>query len=147
MKTIKDYPKELDEKTLDRLFDKVSVGLPSECWEWIASTNQDGYGQFWVEDERYRAHRLMYSLINGGVSKGKVLDHLCRNTACVNPFHLEEVSQRANIHRGETNANKTNCPQGHPYNKENTYISPEGKRQCRTCQRERNRNYRMKVTA
>ena len=138
----KEYPTELDEKDLNRLFDKVNVGLPSECWEWTASTTQNGYGQFRFEDKVYLSHRFMYCLINGGVDKNKVLDHLCRNTGCVNPFHLEEVSNKENVLRGEINGNikKTECPQGHPYNEENTYHY-QGMRFCRTCRREQNRQY------
>ena len=147
---INDYPSEVDAKTLDRLFDKVNVGLPSECWEWNAAKSR-GYGMFTFDGKKYSAHRFMYSLINGGVDKNMVLDHLCRNTACVNPFHLEEVSNRENVLRGEINgnANKTECKHGHPFDETNTYITSEGKRHCRTCHRERElkRYHRMKVTA
>ena len=145
----REYPTELDEKDLNRLFDKVNVGLPSECWEWQASTISGGYGQFRFEGKKYQAHRFMFSLINGGVDKTKVLDHLCRNRACVNPFHMEEVSNEENLLRGEINTNKTECKYGHPFDEENTYIRPDGNRQCRTCHKENSRKYyhRMKAMA
>ncbi|NED52837.1 HNH endonuclease, partial [Micromonospora aurantiaca] len=71
-----------------------------------------------------------------------VTDHLCRNRACVNVTHLEIVTNRINILRGETlqaaNAAKTHCIRGHEFTPENTYVK-NGGRDCRTCARERQR--------
>jgi hypothetical protein len=78
-----------------------------------------------------------------------VLDLLCRNRRCVNPAHLEPVTTRQNLLRGETfqaaNAAKTECPQGHPYDDDNTYPIPNGGgRGCRKCRREADRRYRLR---
>ena len=84
------------------------------------------------------AHRLAYELFRGPITKGLTVDHLCKNRACVNPKHLELVTQGENLMRGDTiNASgkhkKEKCPKGHPFTKENTYITKAGYWQCRTC--------------
>jgi hypothetical protein len=70
------------------------------------------------------------------------IDHLCRRPLCCNPLHLEAVTMRENLMRGNgwsgRNARKTHCPQGHPYSPENTSVR-DGSRHCRTCHRERER--------
>jgi hypothetical protein len=69
------------------------------------------------------------------------LDHLCRNTRCVNPDHLEPVTLAENVLRGVSspamNARKTHCDSGHEFTPANTYISPRSERKCRACGRER----------
>jgi hypothetical protein len=75
----------------------------------------------------------------GAVPEGLELDHLCRVRGCVNPKHLEPVTHRENLMRGESwsavNARKTHCPEGHPYDETNTYIDGKGRRRCRECAR------------
>lgn len=95
---------------------------------------------FWYKEKNTKAHRAAYELLIAPIPNDKVIDHLCRNPSCVNPDHLEVVTQRENILRGigpsAIHARKTHCPRGHPYSGDNLYISPNRQRRCRTCQRQ-----------
>ena len=115
------------------------------CWNWAGSLSRYGYGRIRGKPERL-AHRVVYELLVGPIPEGLQLDHLCRNPRCVRPDHLEPVTHRENLLRGETfaarHAGKTHCPAGHPYDDANTYISKRGQRKCRKCAAERSlRNY------
>jgi len=102
-----------------------------------------GYGRINVNQRPRSAHVLAYEWLVGPIAEGLQIDHLCRRRECVNPAHLEPVSQRVNLLRGETltarNAAVTHCPAGHPYDDENTYRRPDGSRKCRTCHRDAER--------
>ncbi|WP_406502192.1 HNH endonuclease [Streptomyces sp. NBC_01590] len=83
------------------------------CWLWTRSRNRDGYGWASLNDRTHQAHRLVYILIKGCPEEDKVLDHLCRVRHCVNPDHLEPVTNRQNLERGNTPAGATTCSKGH----------------------------------
>jgi len=131
-----------------RFWSKVSIGTPSQCWLWTAFIGDGGYGQFSQDGKLQKAHRVAYTLLVGDIPVGLTLDHLCRTRSCVNPNHLEPVTQRENLLRGEgligRNARKTHCNQGHPFNEENTYRRPSGNRDCRQCRKDAMRRYYRK---
>lgn len=116
----------------------AKVEKTNTCWLWLGSKVK-GYGQFWLNGKLHLAHRVSYETIHSGnIPNGMVLDHICKNHSCVNPEHLRVVTQRENISYGDSpvadNIHKTHCPQGHPYNDENTIIR-NGHRYCRECKK------------
>ncbi|MEU5330906.1 HNH endonuclease signature motif containing protein [Streptomyces parvus] len=126
----------------DRFLDKISES-ESGCWEWTGHVKPNGYGQVRINRRPLHAHRVAYEAMRGPIPPGLVIDHLCRNRRCVRPEHLEPVSHRTNILRGEgpaaRHARQTHCLRGHPFNAANTYVSPRGARNCRACRAERKR--------
>lgn len=111
------------------------------CWLWKGALNH-GYGSFSIGARQRKAHRFSYELAHGAVPEGLTLDHLCRNRPCVRPDHLEAVTDRENILRGESfaasNSRKTHCKRGHPFTSENTYRDRKNRRVCRACHYEFN---------
>ncbi|MFD9879982.1 HNH endonuclease signature motif containing protein [Streptomyces alboflavus] len=132
----------------DRFLDKIR-GTAGGCWEWTGHVKPNGYGQVRINRRALHAHRVAYEAVRGPIPEGLVLDHLCRNRACVNPDHLEAVSHRTNILRGNGpaahNARRTHCLRGHPFDDANTYVAANGARHCRTCAAARKRNRRQGV--
>src|SRR5690606_36639950 len=115
----------------DRFWEKVIQR--GECWEWAAARTRDGYGRFRWPDRTQSAHRAAYEDLIGEIPPGLQLDHLCRNRACVNTYHLEPVTGCVNRRRG-IDCQRDRCPVGHPYSDENLIIR-KGRRSCRACGR------------
>jgi hypothetical protein len=123
--------------TVKRFCAKFPIG-GSGCWGWEAAKDTTGYGRFWDGSRVVPAHRVSYELFVGPITEGLHIDHLCRNRGCVNPSHLEPVTQRENMMRGVSPAaaanRRTSCVHGHEYTAENTYLW-RGSRHCMTCRR------------
>ena len=136
--------------TTERFWAKVdTLGGPDACWGWLAYRMRNGYGQFQVGSQHVLAHRFVYELVVGPIPDGLTIDHLCRNRACVNPKHLEPVSNRINALRGFGGAHcsaKTHCPQGHVYDLFNTRYY-RGHRYCRMCMRIATARWRIRVAS
>jgi hypothetical protein len=146
----------MTQPNIARFWSKVNRKSDSECWEWTGYLVK-GYGQFDLNGKPVYAHRLSYQLLLGPILAGRELDHLCRNSKCVNPNHLEVVTSKENTLRGvgisAQNARKTHCVHGHLFDDLNTCIrkgTHEGARSCRICNRirtakqERNQSRRRK---
>lgn len=127
-------------RPLDKRLNERIAELPNGCWEWTGKRQPNGYARISVNGRQQLVHRVMYERIVGPIPEGLVIDHLCRNRACVRPGHLEPVTIAENLIRGDSNAHKTHCPQGHPYSGDNLYVENAGKawakRRCRTCKRD-----------
>lgn len=91
----------VDEATWRRFLAKVAPPDENGCLVWQAAERVRGYGGFRFAGRMWYAHRFAYAARVGAVPDGAHLDHLCRNHACVNPEHLEPVSNRVNTLRGE----------------------------------------------
>ena len=124
----------------------IDWSTPDDCWPWRWSVDSNGYGQLFVPEHhrRFRTHQLTYRLWRGTVTDGLELDHLCRNSRCANPQHLEPVTHRVNILRGKSPAaraaHRTHCLKGHQLSADNLRLCdlPE-RRRCLMCDRARNR--------
>lgn len=105
---------------------------PLGCWEWTGALTRGGYGRVVWKGSTALAHRVAYELLRAEIPETLQIDHLCRNTKCVNPWHLEPVTALENIHRSPRYSGEENCHHGHPW-AENTRITDRGTRSCIAC--------------
>lgn len=130
---------------IERLAAK-SVDNGSGCIEWLAARTANGYGVLTVDKLMLYAHRLAYTVRFGTIPDGLVVDHICRNRACINTEHLRLLTLVENSARN-TAAERTHCPHGHEYTPDNTYVSVDQKgrehRNCIACRRVRTRLFML----
>lgn len=135
-----------------RFWSKVILGGPDECWMWtgVRTGTRNGkvrYGQFSVNGKMIVAHRVAWELTHGPIPEGLLPDHQCREHGCVNPGHLELVTNQENILRGvgptAVNAKKTHCIHGHRFNERNTIIRIRGGQRTRACRKCKNAEGRI----
>lgn len=119
---------------------RVERGATDECWLWAGATTSYGYGIFYnfPDHPPRHAHRVSYELEVGEIPEGLTIDHLCGVKKCVNPGHLEPVTQSENTRRFYRQM--THCKHGHEFTPENTltYVDPRDgyrRRKCRACHR------------
>lgn len=123
----------------------------NDCWIWQGTPNNVGYGKVGVRNdpstpgEEEAAHRWFYKRLRGPIPEGLHLDHLCRTPLCVNPAHLEPVTQEENTRRGLASRGlgpgRTHCVNGHPWTQENvrrasTKTGEEHLMRCKACNTE-----------
>lgn len=126
-----------DMSMAERLAARIEVDPETGCHNWTATTVR-GYGKLWDPGagQNRLTHRIAYELAHGKIPEGFHVDHLCKNTRCCNPAHLEAVTPAENNRRSTSptalSMQKTHCAQGHPYDAENTFWKG-GQRRCRIC--------------
>lgn len=129
-------------RRMSPLEESIEPEPTSGCWLWTGALDGKGYGHLNRGGKSLRAHRVMYEQRRGPIPDGQTIDHLCRIRSCVNPDHLEIVSMRENILRGESqsakDARRTYCLHGHLLDGRRS----NRKRYCRTCAREYQREVR-----
>lgn len=129
----------------ERFFSKcVSRG---DCVLWIGHTDKDGYGVIGMRRATRKAHRVAMWMAGRTIPVGFVVNHTCRNRACVNPQHLNVLSASDNSKRdscslGYINSQKTHCKNGHPFDR--VY---GGQRYCSVCEAEKTKRLRTKWKA
>ena len=151
----------------ERFESYIRVDPITGCWIWTAGISYWGYGVFWLDGKQEKAHRISYVWSGKVIPDGFDVDHTCHNSdkscvggrscrhrRCVNPDHLEAVTEGENIRRGRTGEalaqkqrDKTHCPQGHKYSGVNLYVGPHGGRWCRTCARDNGARLRQRQRA
>lgn len=139
-----DFRQDVRIRSLDfeqRFWAKVRGDGAAACWEWIGSRDASGYGCLHVtRGKRDRAHRISYTLARGPIPAGMHLDHLCENTSCCNPWHLEAVSPMENTRRQARSRiarQRVECEYGHSLADAAVHTGADGstRRFCRECRR------------
>ena len=131
---------------MERFAEKFIVDPNSGCWIWQRAVDRKGYARFGLDGRNRTAHIVSYELFVGAVpDDGLMFDHTCNNKRCVNPDHLERVTNAENTRRGKAlKPHVTHCPQDHPYSGPNLYITTKGYVSCRACARDSQERYRQR---
>lgn len=104
------------------------------CWLWTGSRRK-AYGRLRVQGRVVSVHRFAYELLVGPIPDGLTIDHLCRQTLCIRPDHLEPVTAAENLRRENEALRREACVNGHEFTDENSGWTTDGNRRCRACAR------------
>ena len=118
------------------------------CWVWKNCVQSRGYGCFQIDGRRQSTHRLAYIDAKGPIPDGLTVDHLCMNKRCVNPEHLEAVTQAENNRRARVVAGYFiggQCGFGHPLTTDSARQTKRGQLACKACDVKYRRNHYLKV--
>lgn len=137
-----------------RMILRIEIDQATKCWNWTGAKYSSGYGYVrrlkgGIVAGESMTHRIMYRLIAGDIPDGFDVDHLCRNTSCCNPSHLEPVTPATNTLRGmgagAIHSRKEECLNGHPLHGDNVRIYTDklgrSTRMCKECRRSRGRKH------
>jgi hypothetical protein len=133
-----------------RLYSRIRIDSSNGCWNWIGAISNNRYGSLYWDGRMQKTHRIAWILKNGKIPVGMDLDHLCRNTRCCNPSHLEVVTRSENLRRSplmDRKSQNTHCPSGHEYGGQNLRLTKKGYRVCKTCMRQHTRDWRARCEA
>lgn len=143
-------------KTHPRFIKFVSIDEVDSCWNWKGATVGFGYGHYWNGTKNVRAHRFVYEFAFGKIEDGLCICHKCDNPKCVNPLHLFAGTQSDNMKDCyakkrdglflyvQYQKSKQYCNNGHEYTDDNSFIRPNGYRECRICMKEQRRRRNAK---
>lgn len=120
----------------------------SGCWLWTKAVNKDGYGCISIGNKQRRAHRAAWEAWNGPIPEGMQLDHKCRVRHCVNPAHLEPVTNTENIRRGLQGVLKPDtCRNGHLLAEKGFFLIKRKwgtEKRCKACQIDASKRYQSR---
>lgn len=118
------------------------VLIENSCWQWTGAV-AGGYARLRFNSKTQLAHRVIYELLVGKIPKGMVVDHKCNNKSCVNPEHLDLVTQGLNVRRANGDGTTDHLCRNklHLWVEDNIYTNPHGIKTCRSCYKKRYKEY------